>query len=119
MVLNCTRLNATPPRSVAVCMLNQSRGLPHPPGLPWGLWVYQSLSLEELEIGTSFTASLHVDEASSHLNMSKRPDAGLRNIKRQEKCINTNAPKFFVIAILTVFFVHEHHHQLRVSGTRS
>ena len=60
--------------------------------------------LDKLEIGTSFTASLHVDEASSHLNMSKRPDAELRNIKRQEKCINTNVPKFFVIAILVVFF---------------
>ena len=59
--------------------------------------------LDKLEIGTSFTASLHVDEAFSHLNMSKRPNAELRNIKRQEKCIYTNVPKFFVIAILTVF----------------
>ena len=58
--------------------------------------------LDKLEIGTSFTASLHVDEASSHFNMSKRRDAELRNIKRQEKCINTNVPKFFVIATLTV-----------------
>ena len=36
--------------------------------------------------------------------MSKRPDAELRDIKHQEKCTHTNVPKFFVIAILTVFF---------------
>ena len=57
--------------------------------------------LDKLEIGT---ASLQVDEASSHLNKSKRPDAELRNIKSQGKCTHTNVPKFFVIAILTVFF---------------
>ena len=45
-----------------------------------------------------------MDEASSHLNKSKRPDAELRDIKRQEKCTHTNVPKFFVFAILTVFF---------------
>ena len=38
-----------------------------------------------------------------HLNKSKRPDAELRNIKRQKKCIYTNGPKFFVIAILSFF----------------
>ena len=45
-----------------------------------------------------------MDEASSHLNKSKRPDAELRDIKRQEKRTHTNVPKFFVFAILTVFF---------------
>ena len=59
--------------------------------------------LEKLEIGTSFTASLQMDEAFSHLNMSKRLDAELRDIKSQGKCTHTNVPKFFVFASLTVF----------------
>ena len=50
--------------------------------------------LEKLEIGTSFTASLQVGEALSHLNMSKRPDAELRDIKRQENALTRTCRSF-------------------------
>ena len=49
----------------------------------------------------SFTASLHVDEASSNFMTSTKLDAELRNCKSNKKCITANVPKFVFTAILT------------------
>ena len=61
--------------------------------------------LGKLEIGTSFTASLHVDEASSNFMTSMKLDAQLRNCKSNKICITANVPKFVLIVILTAICV--------------
>ena len=84
----------------------------------WGTctstWCFCRMAILSFFHNTFVSASPHVDEASSHLNMSKRPDAELRNIVRRNASTRTCLSSLWLRFLQ--FFPNEHHHQLRVSG---